>query len=1039
MAATKAQIAALYVGYFNRGADPEGLNYWLGQTQMSVVEIANSFAVQPEAKATYSYLAAPNLQSIPAIDQFITEVYQNVFERAPDQAGLEHWRNEILNGKPPGRVVVDIESGAQGEDKIILDRKTEVSAYYADKYSMSGDMPWTVENDLGNAADALEGDRAFWLSANAVNDAKAHVDQLVADSFAETLTLTPGPDDLTGTSADDVFNGAVEQTAFLPIQTLNTDDSLDGGGGRNTLNAQLVDPFVVPEKLANIQVVNINQPSGLTPVIIGLLVPVTLDVVNANAIDTINFRAPVQDITVSSVKTALNLVTIKDNTFDPLEERMFVISHTGTATDGQDDELNIELTNDTVETILDLNFLGGGAHAGYEVINIESMGTLENNFVLNASPHEIFIAGDADLKIRGEALELETLRVFNSEDLEGPAGVDARFHGEADEGEATDIDTGDGDDRLVFEANTSAILTIDTNGGDDYVDIWRHTGNVTADMGEGADYFEVDGYGVMDVDMGDGGVRDEEGVSSQTATFGYVHGDVNVEAGAGDDDFFFENITYDTDFGLGNVNADAGDGDNYLYFHRVEGTVIDGDPVGGIINAIAGSGDDEFDFDDVWQGGYGIHTFGAGDLIDGGGGNNRVDFEVESYAGGDLQLVTGGTILNIQTAAHHGEFIGNRDLLVNFALLGSVTRLELQGEYGNDVRITNLNNTDGGIDLVAIQSDISDSLILSRAFTTIPAFHLEIGNDHNPDGSINNSGVVVDNLVAGTGTDLFTITSVGTIAANDANEFSDVRLVDGNVVLQGSTNLHFGSVGEGNAYDQNGGEINASNLTGNDEIWIDDGHQTVLDGAGNDFIGTYDNGGSSDLIQLAAGTDTVRFYRFNTSGDGGDLDSTPQRELHEVTGFVAGTGGDEFQVSVSQLDLNRTDGSDINPGPGEIGATIRDVQVGDLINLAGSAVSFIKFTTASTAANVDDLFENVLGDGVIGVDFATDWVMAGAYDTEHVNADGTEGAMVLFAIDADDGFGGSITSSDDVAGMAVVGMTYEQYLGFNPSNFNFVA
>jgi hypothetical protein len=59
MAATKAQIAALYVGYFNRGADPEGLNYWLGQTQMSVVEIANSFAVQPEAKATYAYLAAP--------------------------------------------------------------------------------------------------------------------------------------------------------------------------------------------------------------------------------------------------------------------------------------------------------------------------------------------------------------------------------------------------------------------------------------------------------------------------------------------------------------------------------------------------------------------------------------------------------------------------------------------------------------------------------------------------------------------------------------------------------------------------------------------------------------------------------------------------------------------------------------------------------------------------------------------------------------------------------------------------------------------
>jgi hypothetical protein len=870
-------------------------------------------------------------------------------------------------------------------------------------------VPWTAADDLANAADALDGDRAFWLSANAVSNAKAHVDQLVAASFAETLTLTPAPDDLTGTSADDVFNGAVEQTAFLPIQTLNTDDSLDGGGGRNTLNAQLVDPFVVPEKLANIQVVNINQPSGLTPVIVGLLVPVTLDVVNANAIDTVNFRAPVQDITIASLTTALSEVSITDNTFPALPGRVFTISHVGSATNGDDDELDIALRNDNVDTTLNLDFQPGG---GYEIVNIESTGPLQNRFELNASPREIFIDGDADLRIRGDAMDLATLRVFNSEDLEEPAGVDARFHGNGG-GLTTDIDTGNGADRLVFVSGTSAVLNINTNGGDDFVDLWDHTGNVTANLGDGADYFEVDGTGNMNVVMSEG---DNE------AVFGDVVGNVAVTAGAGSDDFFFENILAGGP-GSGNVNANAGNGDNYLFFHEVEG----------IINAVAGTGNDEFDFDDVWQGGgVGRHTFGGEDLIDGGAGLNRVDFEVESHAGGgDEQLLTGGTIVNIQTAGHHGEFAAGNDLLVNFALLGSVTRLELQGEYADDVRITNLNNTDGGIDMVAIQSDIADDLVLSRAFVTIPAFHLEIGNDHDPFGVISPS-VTVGQLIAGTGTDLFTITSVG----GGTNEFSDVRLVDGNVSLQGSTNLHFGSNVESAAYDENNGQIDASLLSGNDEIWVDDGHQTVQDGAGNDFIGTWDNDSSSDLILLAAGANTVRFHAFNDDFDAGGIGSVP-RELHEVDGFNSGSGAeaDLLQVSLNSDGIGDIEDTDNDPVLAGDFANIRDVQVGDVINLQDSSINFLKFTTAGTAGNVEDLFDLVIGAGVIDVANGTEWVLASAYDSAFANADGSVGAMVVFAIDG----GNQITSGDDCAGLTTVGMSYTDYLAFESSNFQFVA
>jgi len=520
MAATKAQIGALYVGYFNRGADPEGLNYWLSQTQLSLVEIANSFAVQPEAVALYPFLAAPNLQSIPAIDQFITSIYQNVFERVPDAAGLVFWRNEILNGKPPGRVVVDIESGAVGDDKIVLDRKTEVSVYYAEKFALSGDTPWVAEDDIDGAREALDGSRAFWLSPTAVAQAKANVDALVADSFSETFDLTPGTDDIVGSSANDEFNAPAIQTGGVQLETLNTTDSLDGAGGRNTLTAQLIAPFVVPKLLANIQEVNIDGPPGL---FLPFISPV-IDVINADAIDTFRFRNPTQDITVNNLQTALNLIEILDDSFGGND---FTINHIGDALDGLFDVLQVNLENDGAgDTALNLNHASGG----YDEIHINSGGPVDNFLELNASPARLIITGDggASLTLRGDALNLSTLDSLDSTGLLDPAGLDARFFG-GFPGDLTSIDTGEGPDRLVFVGGTAGNVTVNTNGGDDYINFYQHTGNVVLNAGTGDDYVEIDTTGNATAHGGDGDDYLEFDVT----------GAVNTTGGSGNDEFFF--------------------------------------------------------------------------------------------------------------------------------------------------------------------------------------------------------------------------------------------------------------------------------------------------------------------------------------------------------------------------------------------------------------------------------------------------------------------------------------------------------------------
>lgn len=124
-------IGQLYVGYFGRAADPAGLDYWVNRYNdgMSLLAIANSFAVQPEATALYSYLAAPSLGDPQA---FIASIYGDLFNRAPDAAGLAYWVTQLtVQGTPPGQMVLDIISGAQGSDRTTIENKTHVAVDHA--------------------------------------------------------------------------------------------------------------------------------------------------------------------------------------------------------------------------------------------------------------------------------------------------------------------------------------------------------------------------------------------------------------------------------------------------------------------------------------------------------------------------------------------------------------------------------------------------------------------------------------------------------------------------------------------------------------------------------------------------------------------------------------------------------------------------------------------------------------------------------------------------------------------------------------------
>ena len=123
------QIELVYIGYFERAADGGGYQWWMndysrdraaGATELqALTRIADNFVPQTETLAQYPFLAdAGNFDPTDPVDQanlgsFINDVYQNLFNRAPDAAGKAYWTNQILSGAVSvGQAILAIANGA---------------------------------------------------------------------------------------------------------------------------------------------------------------------------------------------------------------------------------------------------------------------------------------------------------------------------------------------------------------------------------------------------------------------------------------------------------------------------------------------------------------------------------------------------------------------------------------------------------------------------------------------------------------------------------------------------------------------------------------------------------------------------------------------------------------------------------------------------------------------------------------------------------------------------------------------------------------
>ncbi|MFZ6743618.1 DUF4214 domain-containing protein [Undibacterium sp. JH2W] len=90
---TAGQVYRLYQAAFDRKPDLVGLGYWINDMDKgsSLTQVAAGFFQSPEFQQLYG--VAPSNATL------ITNFYQNVLHRAPDQTGFDYWLDQLNTGK----------------------------------------------------------------------------------------------------------------------------------------------------------------------------------------------------------------------------------------------------------------------------------------------------------------------------------------------------------------------------------------------------------------------------------------------------------------------------------------------------------------------------------------------------------------------------------------------------------------------------------------------------------------------------------------------------------------------------------------------------------------------------------------------------------------------------------------------------------------------------------------------------------------------------------------------------------------------------
>jgi hypothetical protein len=131
----KNEVQKLYVAYFSRPADVQGLNYWTGILQNNPAGyelISHTFATSPEYQQAYSGMNN---------SQVVNAIYQHLFSRSAEAGGLAYW-TDLLDRHvvTVDNAVRDISKAAVNQDKFAYDAKVAVAGAFTTRLDLPSEQ-----------------------------------------------------------------------------------------------------------------------------------------------------------------------------------------------------------------------------------------------------------------------------------------------------------------------------------------------------------------------------------------------------------------------------------------------------------------------------------------------------------------------------------------------------------------------------------------------------------------------------------------------------------------------------------------------------------------------------------------------------------------------------------------------------------------------------------------------------------------------------------------------------------------------------------
>lgn len=448
-------VAQLYIGFYDRAPDPDGLNYWIGRLNagVSISDIADSFAASPEAAETYPYIRAPNLFTP---DQFLDNVYQNIFGRPIDADGLAYYKARIDSGESLGSVVSSIIGNAttnpNNDDGLFVANKVAAGLNWAEEaanhpnvdiYQENGRLTGAADNSAHGVINGVNADPAT------VDVAKAEA----ADFFRfNHIDLTKDIDHLVGTTGDDAFHATAAPGGLSILDsTLNNGDEIDGGLGDNDtleISATLAAvPLSVTPKLTSVENIDIRVASIVAPYPGG--VGFGLDLGSSTGVENVKlFDSASGVVGFTNVRNIVNAAFSNDGSAGPAG---ISIQYDPSVVAGSDDTQNVDVTNSDVGFQV--------VNGGIENLNVTTNGTTGNILDVDiAGLQNVTISGDGHLEIFFDPND--DLVTVDARGTTG--GVDVH---DLDNNKDITVDGGSGDDTFHFGDGLTSGDVVDGGAG----------------------------------------------------------------------------------------------------------------------------------------------------------------------------------------------------------------------------------------------------------------------------------------------------------------------------------------------------------------------------------------------------------------------------------------------------------------------------------------------------------------------------------------------------------------------------------------------